>query len=254
MDDKSNLLTDKVNVTIHKLSLQEKKISYAKVQRNTAYIGNIIDKVLEYNKVVDRETLLYVAGLFRNGILDLLKSGRAVDLFEMGVLYIKPSGSMNNSGTDIKDVPAMKLAFTPSEQAQNAVKNVSVAADITENRNPQIREIYDMYSRSTSNTITAGHTVKVKGKKLKIAGDEAETGVFFALCTDEGSYSDNISDWIQVPQDALIENTNSVLVFNLPESLTGGVYKMIIRTAYGGGTRVNKTTRCFIYENTINVA
>ena len=84
MNDKANLLTDKVNVTIHKLSLQEKKISYAKVQRNTAYIGNIIDKVLEHNKMVDRETLLYVAGLFRNGILDLLKSGRAVDLFEMG--------------------------------------------------------------------------------------------------------------------------------------------------------------------------
>ena len=29
MNDKANLLTDKVNVTIHKLSLQEKKISYA---------------------------------------------------------------------------------------------------------------------------------------------------------------------------------------------------------------------------------
>ena len=102
MNDKSNLLTDKVNVTIHTLSLSEKDISFAKVQRNTAYIGNIIDKILEHNKVMDRETLLYSAGLFRNGILELLKSGKAVDLLEMGVLYIKPDGSIDSSNPSIK--------------------------------------------------------------------------------------------------------------------------------------------------------
>lgn len=253
MNDKSNLLTDKVNVTIHTLSLSEKDISYAKVQRNTAYIGNIIDKILEHNKVMDRETLLYSAGLFRNGILELLKSGKAVDLLEMGVLYIKPDGSIDTSNPSIKDVPSMKLAFTPSELAQNAVKDVSVAADITEDKNPFITEIYDMFTRSGGNTVTSGHTIRLKGKKLKVAGSEAETGVFFAPCAEDESFSENISDWIQIPQNDLIENTASVLMFNLPQSVVAGKYKIIIRTAYGSGTRINKTVRTLIYENSITV-
>ncbi len=49
-----------------------------------------MDKILEKEHNLSRETLLYAAGLMRNGIIELLKGGKAVDLLEMGVLYIKP--------------------------------------------------------------------------------------------------------------------------------------------------------------------
>ena len=43
MNDKTNKLKDNVNVTMHKVTISDKDLSYAKVQRMTAYIGNVID-------------------------------------------------------------------------------------------------------------------------------------------------------------------------------------------------------------------
>ena len=42
MDDKSNKLSDTVNVTMHTLTVLDKNVSFAKVKRNTAFIGNIV--------------------------------------------------------------------------------------------------------------------------------------------------------------------------------------------------------------------
>lgn len=65
-------------------------------------------------------------GLLRNAILELLKSGKAEDLLEMGTLYIKPSSSMDSLNPSINDVPDMTLSFTPSDIALEAVKGVTV--------------------------------------------------------------------------------------------------------------------------------
>ena len=86
-------------------------IVYKKVKRNTAYIGNILDKILEKEHNLSREILLYSAGLMRNGIIELLKGGKAVDLLEMGVLYIKPKSRMVKNCLSITDIPDMILSF-----------------------------------------------------------------------------------------------------------------------------------------------
>lgn len=254
MNDKKNSLTDKVNVTMHPVALSEKDISYAKVQRETAYIGNVIDSILKYNKTLDRETLLFTAGLFRNGILELLQTGKAVDLLEMGILYIKPDGGMETASPGINDVPSMKVAFTPSELALEAVKGVSVAADVTATTAPEITEVFDMHTRKKGTEITSGQTVRIKGKRLKVAGNNDETGVFLASCDENGKYSENISEWIQIKNDELIDNTGSVLLFNVPVEAKPGAYRLIVRTAYGSGTRINKTVRAGIHSEAITVS
>lgn len=254
MNDKSSKLTDKVNVTMHSIPLTSKNISYAKVQRNTAYIGNVIDKILEKTKVMDRETLLYAAGLLRNGILELLKAGKAVDLLEMGILYIKPDGSMDSGNPDISDVPQMSLAFTPSELALESVKNVTVAADITEINEPEISEIFDMSTRTSGTAVTKGHSVRLKGKRLKVAGEEEGTGIFLANCDAEGNYDKDISKWNHINTSELIDNTASNLLFNIPNELESGKYRLFVKTAYGSGTRINKTVRSGLFPKVITVA
>lgn len=47
----------------------------------------------------------------RNGIIELLKGGKAVDLLEMGVLYIKPKSGMVKNCPSITDIPDMILSF-----------------------------------------------------------------------------------------------------------------------------------------------
>ena len=215
MDDKSNKLSDTVNVTMHTLTFADKPVAYAKVKRNTAFIGNIITKILEYNKVLDRETLLYVAGLFRNAILDLLKGGKAVDLLEMGILYIKPDGSIDSEMPGIEDVPKMTLSFTPSDIALESVKNVTAGADISTTNEPILASLYNIHTQKSGTELSIGYSARIVGKRLKIAGDEAETGLYLASCTEDGTYNMDSSTWTALGMENIVDNTNTNILFNI---------------------------------------
>ena len=254
MNDKSNKLSDTVNVTMHTLTFSEKPVSYAKVKRNTAFIGNIVSKILEHNKVLDRETLLYSAGLFRNAILELLKSGKAVDLLEMGILYIKPSSSMDSLNPSINDVPDMTLSFTPSDIALEAVKGVTVGADITTTNEPLLESLYNIHTKSESDELSIGYTARITGKRLKIAGEEGETGLFLASCSDDGTYDMDSSTWQTLGMENIVDNTNTKILFNIPQSIPAGSYRLILKTAYGSGKRINKTVRTGVYSEKIMLA
>ena len=256
MNDKTNELTDQVNVTIHATSLPGKSASYAKVKRNTAYVGNIIDKVLEKEKNLTRETLLYAAGAFRNGITDLLKTGKSVDILELGTLYIKPVSGMEKANPAVTEIPGLTLAFTPSELALSSIKDVAIGSNVTESKLPVIESLFDVHTASASDMLTGGHCAKICGKRLKIAGNEKNNdfGVFFASCDESGKYEDDYSKWIRISSSAIIDNCSSCLMFELPEAVAKGTYRIIVQTAYGSGTRVNKTVRKAVYDNIVTVA
>lgn len=254
MNDKFNNLSDTVNVTMHTLTVLDKPVSYAKVKRNTAFMGNIVSKILEQNKVMDRETLLYSAGLFRNAILELLKSGKAVDLFEMGILYIKPASSIDSAMPGIEDIPKMTLSFTPSDLALQAVKDVTAGADVSTTNEPVFAELFNIHTKKSGTELSVGQSARITGKRLKIAGDEAETGLFFAPCKEDGTYSTDFSEWTVLGMENIVDNTNTAILFNIPEDFEAGSYRLIVKTAYGSGTRINKTVRTGVYAETVTVS
>lgn len=258
MNDKRNSLTDKVNVTMHSVPKTKtgKDYSYAKVQRNTAYIGNILDKVLKTEKNLTRATLLYASEVLRDGIVELLKEGKSVDLLELGTLYIKPASSMETLTPDVSDVPEMSVSFSPSELALSSVKGVVVGVDVTKSTEPEIVSLLDMKTKSSGVKISAGGTVKIAGKRLKVAGSaEHKVGVFFAPCDADGFYKTDMADWICVPAEELsMGNTSGSLLFNVPESVSAGTYRLAVRTSYASTGRTNKTVREGIFEKVVTVA
>lgn len=258
MNDKRNSLTDKVNVTMHSVPKTQtgKDYSYAKVQRNTAYIGNILDKVLKTEKNLTRATLLYASEVLRDGIVELLKEGKSVDLLELGTLYIKPASSMETLTPDVSDVPEMSVSFTPSELALSSVKGVVVGVDVTKSTEPEITSLLDMKTKASGSKISAGGTVKISGKRLKVAGGaDHKVGVFFAPCDADGFYKTDMTDWICVPAEELsMGNTSGSLLFNVPESVSAGAYRLAVRTAYASTGRTNKTVREGIFEKVVTVA
>lgn len=257
MNDRKNNLTDKVNVTMHSVQKTNttKDYSFARVKRNTAYIGNILDKVLKTEKNLTRATLLYASEVLRDGVVELLKEGKAVDLFELGILYIKPASSMETLTPDVNDVPSMTAAFTPSELTVEAVKCVTVGEDVTKSTEPEILSILDMKTESEGTKISGGGTVKIIGKRLKVDGDKtSDIGVFFAPCNETGSYKEEIGEWICIPKSSLgLGNTPGTLLFNVPDSLVAGTYRLIVRTAYGSGGRINKVIREGIFSEIVTV-
>ena len=94
-------LKGSVNVTVHKNYLkQDSTSSYAKVQRTTAGMNNVIAKVLNKTKLFDEASLVASAMLFKNAILELLEQGISINLLELGTLYPSAQGNIDNLNPD----------------------------------------------------------------------------------------------------------------------------------------------------------
>ena len=249
---RNNSLTDSVNVSLIKSHLASDS-SYAKVQRKTAYIGNIVTEVMKTNSILSQETLLFAAGLFRDAVISLIKSGHSVDILELGTLYLKAKSGMDTATPSITDVPEMTVAFTPSDMAVEAVKDVTILADVTGDTNPEMKKFYNVSSHSNDFKFNASNSVRLTGKKLKIAGDEATAGIYIVPCDAKGLYKQDESDWIKVTEDEITDNKPSVLLFNIPSVVSTGTYRIAIKSYYSNGVRTLKSIRQTVFETVFTV-
>ena len=188
-------------------------------------------------------------------MLELLKSGKAIDMLELGTLYIKPEGSIEGENPSIEDVPPMTLGFTPSTKALDAVKDVAIAANISKKNLPEIERVFNVKSRSDSDEINAGYSIKIFGKRLRIGGEEETTGVFFAPCDENGNYDKaDKSKYLHIKASELVENSSSMLECNVPDVSEKGKYRLIITTAYRTKKENSKIERTGEYENIITIS
>lgn len=255
MDTNILELNNTVNVTVHKNHLLDGSSSFARVKRRTIQMNSVIAEILKHNKTIDKATLIHSVILFEDAILDVLKQGFAVDLFGLGTIYLTAQGSMDSLSPLTSDIPQISLGFTPSEKACKAVRNIEVDTASLAETNPIIFQIEDRFTFNINNTITAGKSIKITGRKLKISGDESKVGVFFAEILTDGSYSKDEASWIQIKKSELGTNLPKTLEFYLPESIESGKsYALIIKTANGYGKRINKTIRTHVYDNFVTVA
>lgn len=134
------------------------------------------------------------------------------------------------------------------------MKDIVIGENVTNLKNPVI-EIFDVHTNEISDKISAGHSIQLLGSRLKVAGSKDDIGNFlFAPCDETGAYSRDYSKWIRIGAERIVNNTISLLMFELPNSVVAGSYRIIVQTAYGSGTRVNKSVKCGVYDKIVNVS
>lgn len=161
---------------------------------------------------------------------------------------------MDSLNPSINDVPDMTLSFTPSDLALEAVKGVTVGADITATNEPDLESIYNIHTKKEGCELSIGYSARITGKRLKIAGEETETGLFLASCSEDGTYDMDPATWQSLGMENIVDNTNTKILFNIPPTVASGSYRLILKTAYGSGTRINKTVRTGVYAEKVMLA
>lgn len=243
-----------VSVTVFKNYLKDDDSSYARVKRTTAGMNHVVGTILKTSTLMDKATLVAAQMLFKEAILDLLKQGTAVNIFDLGTLYPSAQGNIESLNPSVEDIPSLSLSFTPSAEALEAVKGTDVSVAILAETAPVITEIEDLYEHKTDCSVTSGRAVRITGRRLKIAGDSSKAGLFFAAQDASGEISSDESTWLKVEDALFFKNTSTYLEFTLPETLEkGSKYSLIIRTCSGRGSKVNKTVRELVYEKTLTV-
>ena len=106
-----------------------------------------------------------------------------------------------------------------------------------------IVQVADLKSGTVNDRLTPGRNLRIKGSKLKLAGDNAAVGVYFVnQATNEST---------KVDTDDIVINNPSELLIIIPQ-LAVGTYTLQVTTQYGGSALL-KEPRSVAFDKPLTV-
>lgn len=232
-----------LSVTLHQNHLKKDGSYFARVSRNTATFNNVISEIAEENKGLDPHLLQYSAILIQKKILKMLEQGKAVNILDLGTMYIAMKCSAKGKN-DVSNNGKFCIKFSPTQIAQDTVNSLNVDKVVYVDNNPEITTITDLSTGKTDQTISKGKPVAIFGSKLKLGS--SGSGIYFAPATaptadGEISFDLDKSTWISVSKETIFRNKPAELNFFVPETLESEKsYCIIIKTNYLSNTQSRK--------------
>lgn len=226
-----------LSITLHENNFTKDGTYYATVSRNTASFKNILSEIAEDNKGMDPFMLQFAAILIQKKILKLLEQGKAVNVLDLGTMYIAIKCNAKGK-SDVQENGNFYIKFTPSSIANNAISSLSVDKIVYADGSPEITEITDLSSNENS-SVSKGKPCRISGNRLKLGGENS--GIYFALLDSDGKTYSEESSWIKVPSENVFRNKPTELNFFVPDTLEQQDYRIILRTAYLGKDKNRKT-------------
>jgi hypothetical protein len=185
----------------------------------------------------------------------------AVDLYLGEMAYLLCNGFTVNTGV-FNVRPKVKGVFSKATEQFNPEKhkisfdfnqglrlrrelaNVSVEITGVSKVTFFIDEVEDIESESISDLLTPKHNLRISGSKIRIAGENAENGVYFV--NQETKERVKVNSKIPV-------NKPSELMVVIP-ALAAGTYKLEVVTQYGGNAKqLLKKPRNAVFERILSV-
>ena len=200
---------------------------YAKFDRNTVNINNLIARIQKKEIGTNAIMTKHTVSLLKAEILEALSRGESINLLDLGTLYIKADVEIKGNDTESADIMGFKVKFTPSKITKEAVSKIEIKKIVIANKNPIINTITDLYTGEETRVFDPKAVIRLEGKRLKITGDEG--GIFFAQSTNEGKPASDNTIWIKA--ERIIRNENSTVEFFLPPALTAETpYCIVLKT------------------------
>ncbi|MDR0375207.1 MAG: DUF4469 domain-containing protein [Treponema sp.] len=146
-------------------------------------------------------------------------------------------------GHDGKKHP-VTFRFRARAPLRNLAERVVVEVEGLASVAGYIDEFVDIESGAVNETLTPGGQFCVAGHKIKIAGDKAEVGVYFARADDPAQ--------AVKAGGRLAENAASKLIGVIP-ALSAGAWLVEVKTQYSGGSGFLKEPRSILFKGELTV-
>lgn len=224
---------------------------YGRFERDIISVENLVSRIQEKNPGADAIIINTGISYIKREILAALKEGKAVNLLDLGELYIGATGSTaSDSATDIADL-SLSVKFSPSQLLKETISNVSIKKTVFSDTAPAITKIFNWFTGTETTNLTAGKNVILEGKRLKFGTDET-SGLFLAPVDENGSISDDETTWLNCT-DLVRQNTPKKIDFYLPDTAAAGSsYRIVIVSSYINGSTKRKTP-VYTYSDVVTV-
>jgi hypothetical protein len=138
---------------------------------------------------------------------------------------------------------SLLFRFNQGELLRRAIPDIRVQVMGVGESGLLISHVVDMKTGSVNDLLTPGGTLKIKGGKLKIAGDDPQIGVWFER--------ENFDPQLVAERDVIVNNPSELIVQIPP--LNVGRYQLVIRTQYAVGALL-KEPRTAVFEKLLTVS
>jgi vacuolar-type H+-ATPase subunit F/Vma7 len=138
---------------------------------------------------------------------------------------------------------SIHFLFNQGEILRRELDEIDVEITGTGEAGIAIFEVIDVKTGSVNGRITPNRNLRIKGSKLKLAGDNPDVGVYFINETTE--------EEIKVEADEIVDNKPSELVIVIPP-LEAGMYLVKVTTQFSGNALL-KEPRSVTFEKTLTV-
>lgn len=203
------------------------------VTRNTVTIDNIIDAICQKRPECRHYVLKQFAADLQEEILANLASGNAVDLLDLGCLYLA-AGALKNRPADVNDIGELTVKFTASSMTNEAVKDIAIDKMVVADSSPVISTV-ECLGAKAEGTLEVGKVARLSGAQLKL-GSEGSF-VAFAPMDESGAVVLDESKWLKVDDSLVIRNLPKTLEFYVPSTVPSDAdYCVVLRTNCGAGS------------------
>lgn len=191
------------------------------VVRNTADDAVVATRMTRQTDVVKARDMEVVMNAFVASVKELVSEGNAVRISGIGTFYLtaKDDGAGDNE---------FGVGFTPAQGLVEAARCAEAKAVMESESAPVLETVLDMETMEENNTVTAGLPAVVSGERLRVAGDEEETGVYLAPCDAEDNCHQDRRDWVRVASRFVWRNFMGEVMFKVPN--VKGRHRVVIAT------------------------
>jgi len=133
--------------------------------------------------------------------------------------------------------------FNQGDTLRKEIPNIKVLVTGVGETGIIISHVVDQKSGSVNDLLTPGGMLRIRGGKLRIAGDHPDAGVVF---------EDEAGNPFRVGQRDIVVNNPSELIVEIP-ALIPGRYRLVINTRFCGSSTLLKDIRTAVYEKIFTV-
>lgn len=184
---------------------------------------DIIKKVVERHSSLSKSDALIAVKAYESIILEELVEGRNI-VTPMCNISLSISGVFDREITEFDpQLHHVNLNYKPGidfRKIPEQIKLVKIeAAEII----PDIKLFEDSVTNTKNEKITPGAAAKIQGSRIKTNPEDTEEGIFF-VSEDDASFR----------VVSFLRNMPSEAIFNIPNNLAAGKYRLQVRTKMDG--------------------
>jgi hypothetical protein len=201
----------------------------AQVVNVTSYSQpDIVDRIMRIGAGLTRSDVAAVLEAEKQVVQDIIAEGCAVttELFNafpsiQGV-FSGPEEAMDSSRHKVR------IHLHPGSALRAVVGGIKTRKVAVQTGGIHFGSVTDIKSGSVNNVITPERNLKISGARLKIAGDDPETGLYFVPLEGGGAP-------VKTESSDIVINNPSEIISVIPP-LPAGTYRLRLVTQYTGGS------------------